>query len=311
MAFWPYSVDTYQLFRVLLENPRIRKTQISRKFNVNPKTGEVWLDAAIEKRIIVPPVFRRKSFLNFREYFYFLQAKHPHQLYEELQKEKGISYFSVQTGFANFQVITEKPRDFRAAVVLQGPRSDYFVTTPPPITYEGAIVQLEKKLQNLNDLKDSLTDQPSPLRYHDSVYEWDEAYEHIYRQFCNDYRRNIVEVLKNTGTYKDKVMEWIKKKDQFGDVIIMYFPQGESSYLLSLYYIETDHDALLLNMFSSLPVSTVFYRIGEKLIMCVYLPHSAGGTRYIIRKTLELLWKKELVHDYTNSIVEYHYRPDI
>ncbi len=309
MAFWPYTVDTYQLFRILLENPRIRKTQISKKFKVNPKTGEGWLNAAIQKRIIVPPVFRRDSYLNFREYFYFLQSDDPHKLYKHFQNDRRVTYFTVQSGFANFQIISKEPLELEEPVILQGPRSDYFVSVPPQTTYESAIARMQRKLETIDELADSLKNEPSPLVYHDTMFPWDDANEKIYLQFCNDYRKHLAKVLRNTGTYKDKIMNWIRTKEQFGDVIVMYFPRGEDHYLLSIYSIETNLDSLIIDLFSMFPVSTVFYRVKDTLMVCAYLPfYPSPEGRYTVNEVLSTLKEKELVRKYTNSIVQYHYR---
>ena len=42
----------------------------------------------------------------------------------------------------------------------------------------------------------------------------------------------------------------------------MYFPDGLSAYQPTVYCLETDHDYLLIDIFSSLPVPAVFFRIG-------------------------------------------------
>lgn len=305
-TFWPYRVDTYDLFRLVLEEPRIPKNAISGRFKVkNPKTGELWWNKAVEKRIIIPPVFRRNSYLNFREHFYFLNVRDPHKLYEALQyTSEDIIYFSVQTGFANFQIISKKPIDPKGDTILEGERSDYFVSIPPKGTFESSLLNIEKKLVNL----DPSVNCTSPLVYHDSVFEkWDEMSERIYENLCNDLRKPFAQVLKSAHTYSDKVMKWIRSRDEFGQTITMYFPLGEGAYQLSLYAVETVYDSLLINLFSLLPSSSIFYRLGSTVMMCVYLPFTFEG-RYIVRKVLSLLQEKELVKGYTNSVVEYGYR---
>ncbi len=171
-----------------------------------------------------------------------------------------------------------------------------------------AISQIERKLQNLTRYKEAFSHISSPLLYHDTTYQWDDMDELIYRELSGDIRKPLDKALKKVGSYSDRMWNWIKKRDEFGQTIIMYFPEGEGSYLLSVYCIDTPYDSLLIDIFSSLPTSTVFYRIHDKFFMCAYLPFSPEGKRYIIKKALATLWKKELVKSYTNSIVEYGYR---
>ena len=149
--------------------------------------------------------------------------------------------------------------------------------------------------------------------------EWDQLDEAIYTALANDLRKPWVRVLKESDAYKDKIMNWFRRRDDFGSTHVMYFPEGESAYQLSLYMVETEYDSLLIDIFSELPASSVFYRLQNKLMICIYLPflnsegerfsYSYGG-RFIVRKVLSILQKEELVTDCTNSIVEYYYRPD-
>jgi hypothetical protein len=294
------------MFALLLEDPRISKTQIARKLNVNPNTAYLWFNEAIEKKIIIPPIFRRKAFTNFKEYFYFLNVKHPHLLYEELQKSTDISYFCVQTGFANFQIISKVPLDPKGKIVLEGTRSDYHVTIPPECTFGQSIQQIRKKLDNLT----SYENKPSPLTSYRKKYEpWDEKDEEIYWSVCDEVRRPIREIIRDLDTYADKVIGWFRKRDEFGHTIITYFPDGESSYLPSLFSIKTEYDALLIDLFSCLPVSNVFYRLDDRLILWINIPFfPSPEARILPFKILSILKKEELVDDYTNSVVQYHYR---
>jgi len=306
-APWSYSVDPYEIFTYLMENPRIPKIEIARKFNVNPKTGQIWWDAAIQRGIIRLPIFRRKSFLNFREYFYFLNVEDPHELYEEMQSNlDGIMYYSVQTGFSNFQIVSTKKINPPGEIVLFGERSDYYVSTPRNCTFQTSISLIEKKLSSLDLFKPTL----SPLVYHNEVFEeWDNLMERIYQKLYDNFRRPIREILRTTNAYSDKIMEWIRNRDTFGHTIIMYFPEGLAAYQPTTYCIETEHDSVLIDLFSCFPVSTIFYRLNKKLMISTFLPFTLEG-KLIARKTLSVLRKKELAGKYTNSIDEYYYSPD-
>jgi hypothetical protein len=277
---------------------------VARHFNVNNKTGASWIDAAFEKKIIRPPVIKKRSYTNLREYYYFIDHDDPHHLYETLQGLKDITYFTVHTGFANFQIVSSAPIDPPGRTILAGHRSDFHVSVPPDYGFEESLSYIKQRLGNLDTVHHS----PSPLVFRDQTYSpWDEDSETMYLELCNDFRKPFVDVLRNTHTYTNKLWSWIKTIDDFGHVIVMYFPHGLGSYQATVYCIETEYDSLLIDIFSLLPVSTVFYRVSNKLLMSVYLPYSLDG-RFIVRKVLSTLKKKELVEKYTNSIVEYGYR---
>lgn len=304
---WPHTRDPYEIFQLVLNDPRIPRSEIARYFKTNPKTADIWWETAIKNRIIIPPVFRRRSFFNFREYFYFVKTGDPHLLYENLKESQDITYYSVQTGFADFQIIAETPLSLDLDVVLTGERSNYYVSTPPHCTFEEAIMRIQKKLKNT----ETLERYPSPLIYQKKTYgPWDDLDDVIYRELANDLRKPFAQIIKSTNVHSKKIIQWFRNRERFGQTITMFFPQGESSYQLSLFSIKTKNDWLLIDLFSELPTSTVFYRLNKRLMMSIYLPFYPSPTgRLIVRKTLSDLRKKELVTDYTNSIVEYYYRP--
>ena len=307
-TFWPYSKDPYELFSLIIDNPRIPKLQMARIFHVNPLTLNRWWNAAIEKKIIIPPVFRRKSYSNFREYFYFLNVKDPHKLYELFQiKDLPLIYFSVHIGSWNFQIISREPLDFLENVLFSGPRSDYLVSIPPNRTFKDCNKKVNAILRNL----DVLELRESPLTFHNEEYTpWDENDEAIYWNICNDLRKPFASVVKSSKTYNDKTWTWFKNRDKFGDTITMFFPEGETSYQVSLFCIDTEYDSLIIDIFSELPTSSVFYKICDQLMMCIYLPFfPSPDARALPFKALSILKKEELVVDYTNSIVQYGFRP--
>lgn len=305
-AIWRHSRSPYELFQLIVEHPRIPRSEIAREFNINPKTAEIWWNHAIERHIVVPPVFRRRCYANFREYFYFLDVEDPHMLFNELQENEDISYFSVESGFANFFVIAKNSIDIEGEVMAEGCRSDYYVSIPPDHDFETAVSMIRRKLEALDYYKDS----PSPLMQRDYAYEqWDEKDEAIFQSICNDVRKPFSRILKETDTYSDKIMGWFRRRSEFGHTITMFFPEGDSSYILLRYLVETEKDSLLIDIFSELPTSTTFYRLNDKLVIALYLPFTAEG-RKIVREAMSVLKREGLVTDYTNSFVEYGFRPD-
>jgi hypothetical protein len=277
---------------------------MARKFKVNPKTANIWWLHALERQIIITPRLRRKSFSNFRDYIYFLQVKDPQDLYERCKKDQNKTYFSVHTGFCNFQMVSKTPLNPDGEIILSGPRSDYHVTIPPDSTFQEAGERMVKKLQMI----DRFEPHESPLLFRQEPYEpWDDKDERLYEEFCNDLRKPLIHVMKKTGTYSDKIMNWIRSRNQFGHTITMFFPQGLHSYMPVTYALETEYDSLLIHLFSELPTPCIFYKIDSTLLVSIYLPFTLDG-RILVRKIFSVLQKRELVGKYTNSIEEYGYR---
>jgi hypothetical protein len=305
-TFWPHSIDPYILYTEVSQDPRIPIIHIARKLNVNPKTAEVWWRNAVEKKIIIPPIFRRKSFLNFREHFYFIRTKDPHESFQRLKSMEDIMYCTVQTGFADMQVVSRAPLTLREDVVLKGQRSDYYVTTPKNHTFEKASRAIDEKLKTIDEMEFL----PSPLIFRKEDYSpWDDLDEAIYLSLNGNLRKPWAHVLKESGAYNDKIMKWFRRRDKFGHTITMYFPEGERAYQSSVFALETQHDRLIIDLFSELPSSSVFYRLDKYLIMTLYVSFPLIA-KSMVRRVLSCLQKKELMGEYINSIIEYYYRED-
>lgn len=302
---WKFSKNPYEIFKLILENPRATKKQMAKNMNVSPSSFDIWWRFAIENQIIIPPIFRRKSYLNFREYFYFIECDDPHKFFKNAQKNSNVIYCSVQTGFANIQIISKSEIELEEKIVLSGSRSDYYVSIPPKCTYEESISKINEKIQKVSKIRPE-----SPLKFYRKSYgPWDDLDETIYWSFCNNLRKQFTHVIEETGAYSDKIMEWFRSRDKFGNTITMFFPEGERYYQLTSYIIETSYDNVLIDIFSQLPTSSVFYRIGKYLIMLIYISFPFEA-RSLVRRILSLLKEKKLVRSYTNSIVEYGYRSD-
>lgn len=303
-TFRNFPRDLYSIFMHVLEEPRVSLSEIARRMGIDKRTASAWWKIAVENRIIVPPMIRKKSFLNFREYVYFLRVKDPAKLFRKLEGCTDIIYYMVQTGFSNFGITSTCPIDPPGDVILSGERSDYYVSVPPNCTFQESVEVIQQKLMSL----DKVQNKPSSLVYHDTHYLWDEKDEALYGEFCNDLRKPLSSVMRKTHTYSDKIMSWLRRRNEFGQILTFYLPDGESMYLPSLYMIKTDYDSLVIDLFSQLPVTSTFYRVGRQLVMSIHVPFPFI-VRSLVRNVLSRLQDESLIEGYDNTIVEYHYRP--
>jgi hypothetical protein len=303
-TLWKFSKDPYEIFKLIIENPRITKKEMTKNLNVSPSSFNTWWSFAIENKFITFPFFRRRSYKNFREYFYFIKADDPHQFFKKIQENNSVTYCSIQTGFADLQVISKSEIDLKGEIVLSGHRSNYYVSIPPNCTQKQSISRIKEKVQNIEK-----TQAESPLKFFKKSYApWSDMDEAIFSSFCNNLRKQFTHVMKETGAYSDKIINWFRSRDKFGDTITMFFPEGERYYQLSLYAMETRHDNTIIDIFSQLPTPSVFYRVDKFLIMAIYMSFPFEA-RSLVRTILSSLKRKKLVSTYTNSIVEYGYRP--
>ncbi len=305
-SFWPHKIDPYDIYTLVAPDPRIPITHMVRTLKVNPKTAEVWWRNAVSKRIIIPPIFRRKSFLNFREHFYFIRTEDPHESFQKIRSMQDVMYCTVQTGFSDMQIVSRVPLNLKEEIVLAGERSDYFVSTPKNHTFEEANRAIDEKLKAIDDIQSS----PSPLILREEIYSpWDGLDEAIYLSINGNLRKPWTHVLKESRAYNDKIMRWFRNRDKFGHTITMYFPEGENAYQPSVFAVETENDRLMIDLFSEFPTSSVFYKLDRYVLMILCLSHPLVA-RSMVRRVLSCLQKKELIGKYINSIIEYYHRKD-
>jgi hypothetical protein len=291
------------MFSYVNKESRIPFAEIARRMGKDKRTISSWWKIAVENRIIIPPVLRKKSFSNFREYVYFLKVRDPSKLFDQLKDNREITYYMVQTGFSNFGITSSRPIDPPGNVILWGEKSDYYISTPPDHSFRKAINIIEKKLGSIENATSS------PLIYHNCPYEpWDKKDEILYQEFCNDFRKPLTPVMRKHQIYSDKIMKWIRSSHEFGQIITYYFPNGEAVYLPSIFMLKTDHDSLIIDIFSQLPLTSTYYRLGTHLIMTIHVPFHLR-VKSLIRKALSRLQEEDIVETYDTSIIEYHYRP--
>lgn len=305
-TFWPHNIDPHDIYTLVVPDPRIPITRMARILKVNAKTAEVWWRNAVKKRIIIPPILRRKSFLNFREHFYFIRTEDPHESFQKMRSMQEVVYCTVQTGFSDMQIVSRVPLNLKEEIILAGERSDYFVSTPKNHTFEKANRVIDKRLRVIDDF------QPlsSPLIFRETTYSpWDDLDEAIYLSLSGNLRKPWAHVLKESGAYNDKIIKWFRNRDEFGHTITMYFPEGENAYQPSVFAVETENDRVMIDLFSELPTSSVFYRLDRYVIMILSLSHPLVA-KSMVRRVLSCLQKKELIGKYINSVIEYYHRED-
>ncbi len=137
---------------------------------------------------------------------------------------------------------------------------------------------------------------------------WDEKDELLYWTLKDNMRKPFSPIIKKYKIYSDKIMKWIRRRNEFGNIYTMYYPEGEETYLTCVYAFITDHDSLIIDLFSQLSTPSVFYRLSNRLVMTIYVPFPYTA-RTFVRKVLSTLQKENLVEDYSNSIMEYSFRP--
>jgi hypothetical protein len=93
------------IYEALNENPRIKVKRLTSILYTNHVTVRRGLREALEKGYVLLPQIRKQSYLNLREYMYFIWCSNPFKFFKQYSEDMNIVYHAVMSGFANLWII--------------------------------------------------------------------------------------------------------------------------------------------------------------------------------------------------------------
>ena len=303
------------IFTVLNEYHRILAVDISKKAGIERRITSLRLKEAYEKSYIVGPHLRKKSYKNFIEYVYFVNCRDALDLYLQYSEDERISYHSVMDGFANLWVISKEKIIIEGDILVGGPRSDYHMSFPPDHSWNTAVEIMRKKVENFN-LKDY--EPKGYIKTHwDETVEWSKEDQLLFEYFKYDLRKPITPVIKKYGTDTEKIEEWLEKLPQYCNILTSYFPETISAYDPYIFVFETDYEDFIIDLFSELPTSSLFFKVSNKLISYTYvnrelLRNVDSSLRDVAQLHIPLmirdLSKRGIIRNKERAVVAHHCR---
>jgi len=155
----------------------------------------------------------------------------------------------------------------------------------------------------------------------DETVEWDEKGEILYRYFKYDLRKPVDPVRKKHRITNYKAWNWLKKLPEYCTVYTRYFPEGILGYDSYIFVFETDYEDFIIDLFSELPTTSMFFRVSNKLILLAYIQKQflRNGDNRPISDVSELhipllirnLLKKGIIKSEGHAIVNYHWGKSI
>jgi DNA-binding Lrp family transcriptional regulator len=257
------------IFELLDRNPRIYVKTIASELGINPNTASRRIREAFEKGHIVGPQVRKRSYKNFKEYMYFFHCKNPRKQYLEYRHDENIVYHAALIGFPTLWVVSKEKLEPKAEAIIEGPRSDYYLSFPPNHSWELCIEKMKKKVETFNPEEY----EPQGIiksRWNEAI-EWDRQDEILFREFKLGIRKKLSSVMKNQHISAEKIYEWFERLPRCCDTITHYFPETISSYDPYLFFFETDYEDFIIDVFSEIPTSCFFFKVSDELILYVFL----------------------------------------
>jgi len=260
-----------RIYEVLIQNFRITITDISKDLGIDRTTARNRVREAFDEGYISEPNVRKKSYLPFIEHVYFVHCKDPLEQYLRFSEDERIVYHAVMDGFANLWVISKEEIDIEGDILISGPRSDYHVAFAPNHSWKTAVKIMKEKVEKFDPDK---YEPKGIIQIHwDETIEWDEEDEILYRYFKYDLRKPVTPLKREYSIATRKFKDWLKKLPEYCTIITRYFPGKRSSYDSYIFVFETDYEDFVIDLFSELPTSSLFFKVSNKLILYAYVPH--------------------------------------
>lgn len=306
------------IYESLNRYERIKVRDISSALGVNRHTSSKRLKEAFEQGYILMPQIRKRSYTNLREYMYFANCEDPLESYITYSNDINVVYHAVMSGFANFWVITTKKLALECDIILEGYRSDYYVAYAPYRSWEKTMHVMQKKVEMFNPRE---YEPQSYLETHwDEPIEWDTEDETLYREFKYNVRKPLTPVMKNNLISGQKIYEFLQRLPECCTVFTKYFPDTISAYDPYLFVFETDYEDFVIDLFSELPTSAIFFKVCDKLFLSVHMRRDSIRRVGLDMADIAQLWipllvrslkKKGILTKEAHAIVEYHWGKEL
>ncbi|MBU7044801.1 MAG: hypothetical protein HXS54_00070 [Theionarchaea archaeon] len=239
------------IYEILWENPRVLVRSITSK--IGSDAGKLLKEAQ-----------------NLREYMYFINCENPELLYLKYREDRNIIYHVKTLGFCNLWITAKEKISIDGDILVEGQRSDYYVSHPADHNWETAIEIIKKKIETF-DLRDY---EPKGIiqEQFNKTTDWDLRDELLYRYFKYDLRKPLTPLMRDLNISKDKIYDFLGRLPEPCSVFTDYYPESLSAYYPCLFMFETDYAGFVIDLFSELPATSSFFKVSNKLFANIHVP---------------------------------------
>jgi hypothetical protein len=257
------------IYEAFFRTPRIFINDLAPMLRLNRHCTGRRVNEAIEKGYVSTPQIRRRSYANLKEYVYFLTCKNPVQQFSKSCQLEDIVYQASMIGPTNLWVVSDTELDCDCDVLIHGLRSDYHVSYAPNHSWETAIQKMRKKVDGFNP--GDYTPEGIIKTHWNETALWDSEYETLFNEFNYNLRKSITPIIRKNLISWGKLEKWIKELPKYCTIATFYYPDTIKGYDPYLFMFETDYDDFVINLFSELPSSCLFFNVSNKLFVYAYM----------------------------------------
>ncbi len=257
------------VFEALCESPRAHFKEIAPRIGTSEKFSRKRTREAFDLQRVVGPELRKDSYFNLKEYMYFVKSSNVKSLCFLLQNDPRVIYHMKMLGFCDLWVISKEKMDIEGDIVIEGVRSDYYMSKPPDHSWDDTMRIMREKVETFDP---SFYTPKGYIQTHwNETVEWSEEDELLYQYFKFSLRKPLAPLLES-GISGSTIYKWFEKLPQCCRIVTHYFPEGLSSYLTYLFMFETDYEDFIIDLFSELPTTSSYFKVSDNLFTFVKIP---------------------------------------
>ena len=301
------------VYELLFDDYKMKNYLISKKLGI--RTVSRVLDEARRDQYIIGPETRKCSFANILEYVYFFNTEEPDITYMEFREDPRVIYNAQLYGFCNSLVISREEIKIDGEVLLNGPRSDYYLPFTPDHSFECALQYMQEKIEDFSP--HSYTPQELIKNHWGEPVKWDEDDEIIYRFLKYDLRKKKGSLIIDQHISREKINYWLETLTKRCTIHTSFYPETLSEYQSYLSVFDTDYEDFVIEVFSELPASPSFFKVQDKLILIAYYPGKFMNDAYTQPKILSIppleveLLTREIIRKKKRAMVGRSWKKDL
>jgi hypothetical protein len=251
------------IYERLCEKPRFRPHHMVKELGLRPSSVADRIREAFQKRYIVGPQIRKKSFSNLRSYMYLLDCDNPMRTFEEFVKDKNISYHAFLDGFCNILAISDRKLDIEGAL-LWGVTADYYVSYASDQSWRTTINNMWTAVRDFNP--EDYTPKGHITTHWNEEVEWSKEHELLYQELKYNLRKPLGPLARKRGIHMGMIRNFVNQLPQYCIIFTHFYPESLPTYNHYLYIFRTEYEDFVIDLFSQLPTTCWFQRISGKLI---------------------------------------------
>ena len=306
------------IYELLYENSRTEILDVAEAIKRSRNTASFRLHEAFDQGYVSDSHIRKRSFKNFREYMYFANCEDALESYLQFTEDENVVYHAVMDGFANLWVISKEKMIIEGNILAGGPLSDYHVSYAPDHSWDIAVEIMNKEVKSFRP--EDYEPKGIIKTHFDETVKWGETDEILYRYFKDNLRKPIKRLMKEKNISGWKTYEWFSRLPECCSIITKYYPETRAAYDPYIFVFETDYEDFIIDLFSELPTSSLFFKVSNRLVLYAFLVRDLVRSSKLHMSEIEELYipllirelsKKEIIRSKAHAIVNHHWRKDI